>query len=72
MYEQVAQHYALDPAMRQFLGQSNPWALQAIGERLLEAAERGLWQAPQPETLAALQQTVDDTDRLLEVRGERD
>jgi cobaltochelatase CobN len=72
MYEQVAQHYALDPAMQQFLGQSNPWALQAIGERLLEAAERGLWQAPQPETLAALQQTVDDTDRLLEVRGERD
>ena len=24
---------------------SNPWALRAIAERLLEAAERGLWAA---------------------------
>ena len=37
MYEQVAQTYALDPAMQEFFAQSNPWALHAITERLLEA-----------------------------------
>ena len=35
MYEQVAQTYALDPAMRDFFARSNPWAWQAITERLL-------------------------------------
>ncbi len=46
MYERVAQAYALDPTMRSFMERSNPWALQAIGERLIEAAERGLWAEP--------------------------
>jgi cobaltochelatase CobN len=45
MYERVAQAYVADPAMRKFLEASNPWALRAIAERLLEAADRGLWAA---------------------------
>ena len=49
MYERLAESYALDPTMRAFLERSNPWALQAIGERLIEAAERGLWAAPDAE-----------------------
>ena len=37
-----------------FLRRSNPWALRAIAERLLEAAERGLWAAPpRPDARAA-------------------
>ena len=32
--------------VRDFLRRSNPWALRAIAERLLEAADRGLWEAP--------------------------
>lgn len=43
-YEQVAQKYALDPHTHKFLQASNPWALQAILRRLLEAVERGMWQ----------------------------
>ena len=31
--------------MRKFFEASNPWALRAIAERLLEAADRGLWSA---------------------------
>ncbi len=54
MYEQVAERYLLDPTMQTFLEQANPWALQAMTERLLEAHQRGLWQAPAAATLAAL------------------
>jgi cobaltochelatase CobN len=35
---------------------SNPWALRAISERLLEAAERGLWEQPEALTLEALRE----------------
>ncbi len=45
MYERVTQRYVADPAVRKFFEQSNPWALRAIAERLLEAAERGMWDA---------------------------
>jgi cobaltochelatase CobN len=71
MYEQLAQAYALDPAMQEFLARSNPWALQAITERLLEAAQRGLWAEPSPETLGQLHDLHLASETLLEARGER-
>jgi cobaltochelatase CobN len=70
MYEQVAQVYALDPALQEFFARSNPWAWQAITERLLEAGERGLWQAPKAETLQSLRNANLASDALLETRGE--
>ncbi|MFC4638205.1 cobaltochelatase subunit CobN [Deinococcus hohokamensis] len=69
MYEGVAQAYALDPVNQAFLRGSNPWALNAIATRLLEAQTRGLW-APQPETLSALQNLLVESEGLLEDRGE--
>ncbi|GIF50541.1 cobaltochelatase CobN subunit [Asanoa ferruginea] len=54
MYEKLAAAYVLDPSVREFLDKSNPWALRGITERLLEAAERGLWASPEPETIEAL------------------
>jgi cobaltochelatase CobN len=45
MYERVTDAYIADPEIRKFLQASNPWALRAMAERLLEAASRGLWQA---------------------------
>ena len=45
MYERVTEAYVGDPGMRKFFEQSNPWALRAIAERLLEASARGLWDA---------------------------
>jgi cobaltochelatase CobN len=45
MYERVTAAYIADPEIRKFLETSNPWALRAMAERLLEAAERGLWAA---------------------------
>ena len=45
MYEKVTEAYIGDPQIRKFLEASNPWALRAMAERLLEAADRGLWDA---------------------------
>jgi cobaltochelatase CobN len=70
MYEQVASVYAMDPAMQRFLEEANPWAQNAIAERLLEAASRGMWAEPQPQTLAALQALYLHSETLLEARGE--
>jgi cobaltochelatase CobN len=56
MYEQLAASYVGDPQVRQFLQTSNPWALRGIAERLLEAADRALWDAPREETLDMLRQ----------------
>jgi cobaltochelatase CobN len=45
MYERVTESYVADPEVRKFFQQSNPWALRSISEKLLEAHERGLWDA---------------------------
>jgi cobaltochelatase CobN len=66
MYEQLAASYVLDPDNQKFMTQSNPWALHSITERLLEAADRKLWESPEPATLAALQQVYLETEGDLE------
>jgi cobaltochelatase CobN len=45
MYERVTEAYVADPDVRKFFERSNPWALRAIAQRLLEAHARGLWDA---------------------------
>ncbi|MDB1088440.1 cobaltochelatase subunit CobN [Streptomyces sp. ACA25] len=57
MYEKLASEYVFDPENRDFMKKSNPWALRGITERMLEAAERGLWAEPDPKTLEQLRQT---------------
>ncbi|HEY4331233.1 MAG TPA: cobaltochelatase subunit CobN, partial [Ilumatobacteraceae bacterium] len=57
MYERVTDAYVADPGVRKFFEQSNPWALKAIAERLLEANERGMWNATQA-SLDALRSAV--------------
>jgi cobaltochelatase CobN len=70
VYQQLAERYALDAEMQQFFADSNPWALNAITERLLEAATRALWQAPDPDTLARLRALHLQSEAWLEARGE--
>ncbi|WP_198166959.1 cobaltochelatase subunit CobN [Microbispora sp. ATCC PTA-5024] len=66
MYESLAQSYVFDPEVRDFMRRSNPWALRGIAERLLEAAERGLWADPSPETLDGLRTTYLEMEGDLE------
>lgn len=62
-YTELAETYALNPEMQQFFKDHNPYALQAITERLLEAMERNMWENP-GEYREKLQ------DVLLDVEGE--
>ncbi|MGO9903343.1 MAG: cobaltochelatase subunit CobN [Solirubrobacteraceae bacterium] len=64
MYEQVAERYLLEPSVAEFMSRSNPWAARSIAERLLEAADRGMWGAPSDAALAAIR------DRFLALEGE--
>ena len=66
MYRDVTQKYVLDEKVRDFMQESNPWALRAIAERLLEAAERGLWSEPDPEDLEALKAAYLENEGMLE------
>jgi len=70
MYERLTQEYVLDPENRKFLETANPWALHGMAERLLEAADRGLWEKPEAETIAGLRQAYLDTEGDLEDRGD--
>ncbi|MFY0407094.1 cobaltochelatase subunit CobN [Solicola sp. PLA-1-18] len=71
MYEQLAQTYALDETNQAFLRHANPWALRGMIERLTEAADRGLWAEPEPETMSQLQQLYLDVEGDLEDRDEQ-
>jgi cobaltochelatase CobN len=66
MYSDVTRKYVLDQEVRDFMQQSNPWALRAISERLLEAAQRGLWHEPDTEDLEALKQVYLENEGMLE------
>ena len=69
MYEKFAERYALDSDLQQWMKSVNPWALQRIAETLLEASQRGLWQARQ-ETLRELEQLYLSIDGDLEERSD--
>jgi cobaltochelatase CobN len=69
MYEKLAESYVLDKTNQDFLKHANPWALRGIIEKLNEAADRGLWAAPDPEILAEMQQVYLDVEGDLEDAG---
>jgi len=57
-YEQVARSYLLAEGMAEFFAQSNPWAQRDIAERLLEAAQRGMWAEPDPEVRHQIEEAL--------------
>jgi cobaltochelatase CobN len=66
MYGQLAQSYVFDETNRAFMEKSNPWALRGITERLLEAADRGMWAKPDDAVLDRLRQTYLELEGDLE------
>jgi cobaltochelatase CobN len=68
MFETVAENYAMGSS-REFLERSNPWALNAIAERLLEAEQRHLWTA-KGETLEALRSVLLTSEATIEEHAE--
>jgi cobaltochelatase CobN len=63
MYEKIARSYALDPEMQEWMKEVNPFALQNILDKLLEAISRGMWQAD-----AAMEEQLKNA--YLEMEGE--
>ncbi len=69
MYDAFADKYALDAAMKEWMQEVNPWALQSIAKTLLEAHQRGYWQGDE-ERLAQLQDIYLAMEGELEEQGE--
>src|SRR6266567_686501 len=70
MYEQLAASYVFDDEVREFMRQANPWALRGVTERLLEAADRGLWAEPDQDTLDRLRAVYLDLEGDIEAAGD--
>jgi cobaltochelatase CobN len=62
IFDDITRTYVLDDEMRKQFEEDNPWALEEIGRRLLEANERGLWDADE-EVLNDLK------NKYLEIEG---
>jgi cobaltochelatase CobN len=50
---------------------SNPWALRAVAERLLEAVDRGLWKSPSEQVFEQLRSVYLELEGDLEERQDR-
>ncbi len=65
VYQQLAQTFMLDPAMRERLATLNPTSSAKLVNRLLEASRRQFW-APDADTMKALQQAGAELEDRLE------
>lgn len=65
LWEAVARRYALDPAMQEWFRQVNPHALHNIVDKLLDAAQRHVWEA-NPSTVEELENTYADIEGTIE------
>ena len=63
MYEKIANAYTLDPDMQEWMKDVNPFALQNILDKLLEAISRGMWKVDED-----MEQQL--RDAYLEMEGE--
>lgn len=62
IFDDITSTFVLNEENKKFFEENNPWALEEIGRRLLEAHQRGLWNAD-PEVLEGLK------NAYLEIEG---
>ena len=65
IFDEIAETFMLDPEMKRWFQEVNPWAMEEIGRRLLEAESRGIWKAD-PDLLDRLKEAYLDTEATLE------
>jgi cobaltochelatase CobN len=74
LFDDVVRTYVLDEKNRAWLRESNPYALEEITRRLLEAASRGLWDAEEAllaEVRSAALEIEGDMEEIMgDVEGE--
>jgi len=71
MYDRFADKYALDPEMQEWMKEVNPYALQNIIDKLLEAISRGMWDASKEREEALRDAYLDIEGEIEEVMAER-
>jgi cobaltochelatase CobN len=69
LWEQISQEYAFDEDRQEWFMAENPWALEHVTETLLEAVERGLWDADR-ETIDRLRDLQLEVDGTLEAASD--
>ena len=65
IFDDITETFVLDEKNREFFKENNPWALEEISRRLLEAQQRGLWNA-NPDVLERLRESYLETESFLE------
>ncbi len=65
IFEEIAEKYILDEEMRKFFEENNVYALEEIVRRLIEANERGIWNARE-EQLRRLREIYGEIEGILE------
>ena len=65
VYQQLAQTFVLDPAMRERMAQLNPTSSAKLANRLIEASRREYWK-PDAETMNALLRAGEELEDRLE------
>ena len=65
IFDEIAQKYVLDEEMRRWLEEHNPYAIEEIARRLIEAYERGLWETSD-EVIERLMEAYSEIEGLLE------
>lgn len=65
MYEKITENFLFNDERREWIKDVNPWAIQNMTERLLEAAQRGMWEA-KAESLEKLREIYMEIEGDLE------
>jgi len=65
MYDAIAERFVLDDGNREWIEKDNPYAMRDILDDLLEAVERGLWDADQ-EMRERLEEVYLEVEGMLE------
>jgi cobaltochelatase CobN len=65
IFDDITKTFVLDEEMRRFFEENNPYALEEMARRLLEAQSRGLWN-PDPELLEELKNSYLEIESWME------
>jgi len=68
-YQEMAEHFLFDKETREWIEENNPYALHNMAGRLLEAIERGFWDADK-ETIEKLKELYLKSEEYLEGIGD--
>lgn len=65
VFDDITKTFVNDPEMRKFFQENNPWALEEIARRMLEAQQRNLWKADD-QVLEELKQNYVEIESWME------